>query len=67
MSSFQATGWRKSTRSGGDDNCVEVNVAGDRVGVRDSKAGSAGPVLDFSRTSFDSLIHSLSTERGDLR
>ncbi|WP_326554291.1 DUF397 domain-containing protein [Micromonospora sp. NBC_01813] len=67
MNSFSVTGWRKSTRSGGDDNCVEVNLAGDRVGVRDSKAGLAGPVLTFSCTSFDSLIHSLSVERGQPR
>jgi len=67
MSSFPATGWRKSMRSGGDDNCVEVNVTDARVGVRDSKAGPAGPVLDFSRTSFASLIHSLRAGRVDLR
>ncbi|MFY1637471.1 DUF397 domain-containing protein [Solwaraspora sp. WMMA2065] len=64
MSSFPAAGWRKSTRSGGDDNCVEVNVTGDRVGVRDSKAGPAGPILDFSRTSFASLLHSLPARQG---
>ncbi|MDG4799333.1 DUF397 domain-containing protein [Micromonospora sp. WMMD980] len=39
--------WRKSTRSNGSGNCVEV--AGDprgRVGLRDSKDPS-GPVLAF--------------------
>nr|MDT0659513.1 DUF397 domain-containing protein [Micromonospora sp. DSM 115978] len=67
MNSFPATGWRKSTRSGGDDNCVEVNATVDRVGVRDSKAGPTGPTLAFSRPAFAMLIRSLCTERGDLR
>ncbi len=39
------TNWRKSRRSGGGDNCVEVAFASDgSVGVRDSK-DRTGPVL----------------------
>lgn len=42
------TGWRKSRRSGGGDNCVEVAVsAGGHIGVRDSK-DQQSPVLVFS-------------------
>ncbi|MEV0153965.1 DUF397 domain-containing protein [Micromonospora sp. NPDC050686] len=39
--------WRKSTRSNGSGNCVEVadNLAG-KVGLRDSKEPS-GPILTF--------------------
>jgi hypothetical protein len=39
--------WRKSTRSNGSGNCVEVadDLAG-RVGLRDSK-DPTGPVLTF--------------------
>jgi hypothetical protein len=39
--------WRKSTRSNGSGNCVEVadNLAG-KVGLRDSKDPN-GPVLTF--------------------
>jgi hypothetical protein len=45
--------WRKSSRSSGGDNCVEIAPAryegADRgVGVRDSKQGGRGPVLEFS-------------------
>ncbi|WP_039907034.1 DUF397 domain-containing protein [Micromonospora lupini] len=37
--------WRKSSRSGSNDQCVEVATnLGDVVGVRDSK-DSDGPVL----------------------
>ena len=42
------TNWRKSTRSSNSaGNCVEVAFADIRVGVRDSKTGGAGPVLEF--------------------
>jgi hypothetical protein len=42
------TNWRKSTRSGSADNCVEIAVADDGVvGVRDSK-NPTGPVLEFT-------------------
>lgn len=42
--------WRKSTLSGGSDNCVEVAFAPDgRTGVRHSKDHDGGPVLVFTR------------------
>ena len=38
------TNWRKSRRSSGGDNCVEIAIAADStVGVRDSK-NRTGPV-----------------------
>ena len=48
--------WRKSTRSNGSGNCVEVadNLAG-KVGVRDSK-DVAGPVLAFSQAAWSHFV-----------
>lgn len=53
------SGWRKSTRSGGDDNCVEVNISADWVGIRDSKAEPEGPVLTGTREAFRKLVDGL--------
>lgn len=49
--------WRTSTYSqtGGNPQCVEVGIASDRVGVRDSKARQRGH-LDVSRAAFRGLV-----------
>ncbi|MFC7547179.1 DUF397 domain-containing protein [Plantactinospora sp. GCM10030261] len=39
--------WRKSSSSG-DGGCVEVAYADGVIGVRDTKANGAGPVLLFT-------------------
>ncbi len=38
--------WRKSRRSLGNGNCIQVAVSSDAVMVRDS-ADSAGPVISY--------------------
>jgi hypothetical protein len=51
----QFTNWRKSTRSDGGDNCVEVAFATNgAVGVRDSK-DTTGPVLRFTPAEWDAF------------
>jgi hypothetical protein len=45
--STASTWWRKSSYSGGDNNCVEVAAAGATIKVRDSKS-LAGEVLSVS-------------------
>jgi hypothetical protein len=52
--------WRKSSFSGYNGNCVEVADLGrGRMGVRDSKAGVSGPVLQFTRRDWARFLHAL--------
>ncbi|MFC4018919.1 DUF397 domain-containing protein [Micromonospora sp. GCM10011542] len=55
--------WRKSTRSNGSGNCVEVadSLAG-KVGLRDSK-DPAGPVLTFGPKAWSLFVGSVKRER----
>ena len=43
--------WRKSSYSGGDNNCVEVATTGTRVAVRDSK-NRPGAALNVSASAW---------------
>ena len=56
--------WRKSSRSGGSGDCVEVAIAGDTIGVRDSK-DPEGPVLRFSRSEWQALLEGI--DAGEFR
>ncbi|SFP17229.1 DUF397 domain-containing protein [Actinomadura madurae] len=51
------TTWRKSSHSGagGTDECVELAVLPDAIGVRDSKAPQSGHVV-LSREAFAALV-----------
>ena len=50
--------WGKSTRSGGEGNCVEVAGLPGVISVRDSK-DQAGPVLAFSDDAWRSFVADL--------
>ncbi|MEH1016603.1 DUF397 domain-containing protein [Micromonospora sp. CPCC 206060] len=55
--------WRKSTRSGGQGDCVEVadNLTG-IVGVRDSKDPD-GPALTFTPTAWTAFLDTVKRDR----
>ena len=50
--------WRKSSYSGGDNNCVEVGTTGAGVAVRDSK-NLRGDALDFGADAWQAFTGSL--------
>ncbi len=56
--------WRKSSRSGGSGDCVEVAIAGDTIGVRDSK-DPEGPVLRFGRSEWQAFLEGI--DAGEFR
>lgn len=64
QSVHQVTGWRKSSHSKGENDCVEVGGAADGwVGVRDSKLGAAGSVLLVLTDSWRGLLAGLRGSR----
>jgi hypothetical protein len=53
--------WRKSTYSGGSENCVEV-ATGDVVGIRDTKDRDGGQ-LAVTGTLWTAFITTVKTEQ----
>jgi hypothetical protein len=45
VSDLEGAVWRKSSRSGAGNDCVELVVGGSGAAVRDSKAPEAGHVI----------------------
>lgn len=55
-------GWRKSSRSSGGANCVEINFAQpDFVHIRDSKDRGAGPTITVTRRQWGTLIDQIAS------
>jgi hypothetical protein len=66
---FPDSTFRKSSYSGkfdGNSNCVEVAVAQDAIGVRDSKNRNDS-VLRFTRSEWDAFIQGVKAGEFDLR
>ncbi|MFJ6617989.1 DUF397 domain-containing protein [Kitasatospora sp. NPDC091335] len=65
-SNAAATGFtfRKSSYSGGNENCVEYALLPEAIAVRDSKDPS-GPALAFDRAAHSSFIAAISTGEFD--
>lgn len=52
------SGWRKSSYSGAQHNCVEVTAApGSAIAIRDSK--NPGPILLIARARFAEFLEDL--------
>jgi hypothetical protein len=59
-------GWRTSTRSIGNGQCVQIARRPDgRLAVRDSK-DSSGPVLSFPPTTWRAFVNGVKAGRFDL-
>lgn len=50
--------WRKSTYSGGDNNCVELAELADGIAIRDSKNPHQPPLL-FPRPALSAFLTSV--------
>jgi len=58
--------WRKSSRSGGSGECVEVAGFAEAVGVRDSK-DRQGPALSFDPACWSRFVAATRVGRFDRR
>jgi hypothetical protein len=50
--------WRKSSRSGGAQNCVEVARSAERAAVRDTKSRGSGTLV-FRTEAFQAFLNAL--------
>jgi hypothetical protein len=66
MNHGEYTGWRTSSYSSGNGNCVEVALGaghGGRVGVRDSKQHGRGPVLELTAVQWAAFLRAAKAGR----
>jgi hypothetical protein len=56
MTREDVTGWRKSSHSAGNAECVQVAAGQAAVGVRDTKQRESGPMLEFPVATWRAFI-----------
>jgi Domain of unknown function (DUF397) len=73
MTKVTYTSWRKASKSNSSGNCVEVafagwNMPGHRgtVGIRDSKQGDDGAVIELSAATWLNFLTDVKAGRLDL-
>ncbi|QIZ35972.1 DUF397 domain-containing protein [Saccharopolyspora sp. ASAGF58] len=65
---FAQAHWRKSSHShGGGGACVMVAYLPGAAGVKDSKLGSASPVLPFASSAWSAFLRDVKTGKHDVR
>ncbi|MFB8004789.1 DUF397 domain-containing protein [Nocardia sp. NPDC056000] len=67
MNDVREAHWFKSSFSAGGEACVEAAHLGGSVGVRDSKLGTASPVLIFDGSTWDRFNDAVKSGRFDRR
>lgn len=58
--------WRKSSRSGGEGQCVETTSTPGHIFVRDSK-NPTGPTLSCNQTDWSAFLSAIKNGKLDLR
>nr|WP_042188185.1 DUF397 domain-containing protein [Kibdelosporangium sp. MJ126-NF4] len=55
-SAFEGALWQKAVASEPNDACVEFAKVGGVIGMRDSKLGASGPILQFTEAEIAAML-----------